>query len=128
MEAPVGSPPPRRVRMRGDLFHGHVPAGAVYVSRPAPGLSGSRYANRHRIGACRACGHEHDRAAAVLAYAEDLAADRDLVAAARGELAGRDLACWCPPEEACHADVLLAVVAGAQQLAGGRSALRRPKA
>lgn len=28
---------------------------------------------------------------------------------ARAELAGRDLACWCPPWEACHADVLLRI-------------------
>jgi hypothetical protein len=27
--------------------------------------------------------------------------------AIRTELAGRDLACWCPAEQACHADVLL---------------------
>jgi hypothetical protein len=27
----------------------------------------------------------------------------------RRELAGRDLACWCPPGEPCHADVLLAI-------------------
>lgn len=25
----------------------------------------------------------------------------------RAELAGRDLACWCPLDQACHADVLL---------------------
>lgn len=25
----------------------------------------------------------------------------------RAELAGHDLACWCPLEHACHADVLL---------------------
>lgn len=25
----------------------------------------------------------------------------------RRELAGRDLACWCPLDQACHADVLL---------------------
>lgn len=30
----------------------------------------------------------------------------------RGELAGRDLACWCPLGQPCHADVLLAVAAG----------------
>ncbi|WP_019732123.1 DUF4326 domain-containing protein [Mycobacterium avium] len=23
------------------------------------------------------------------------------------ELAGHDLACWCPPDQPCHADVLL---------------------
>ena len=27
-------------------------------------------------------------------------------------LAGHDLACWCPLDDACHADVLLAVAAG----------------
>lgn len=30
----------------------------------------------------------------------------------RAELAGRDLVCWCPLSEACHADVLLAVANG----------------
>ena len=28
------------------------------------------------------------------------------------ELAGRDLACWCRPEQACHADVLLKIANG----------------
>jgi hypothetical protein len=28
---------------------------------------------------------------------------------ARRELRGRDLACYCPLDEPCHADVLLAV-------------------
>lgn len=31
----------------------------------------------------------------------------------RRELAGKDLACWCPPGEPCHADVLLEVANGA---------------
>jgi hypothetical protein len=26
---------------------------------------------------------------------------------AKAELAGKDLACWCSPDDACHADVLL---------------------
>lgn len=26
-----------------------------------------------------------------------------------GELRGRDLSCWCPPDEPCHADVLLKI-------------------
>lgn len=33
----------------------------------------------------------------------------DLAEAARAELSGRDLMCWCPPGEPCHADVLLEV-------------------
>jgi hypothetical protein len=36
---------PRRVKVDGDLFHGQVPDGAVYVGRQAPGLRKSPYAN-----------------------------------------------------------------------------------
>lgn len=27
----------------------------------------------------------------------------------RQELGGKDLACWCPPDQPCHADVLLKI-------------------
>ena len=30
-------------------------------------------------------------------------------AEARAELAGKNLACWCPPDQPCHADVLLEI-------------------
>lgn len=30
----------------------------------------------------------------------------------RDELAGRDLACWCPIDQPCHADVLLEIANG----------------
>jgi len=114
---PVGGAPgagraPWRVRVTGDWFHGRVPAGAIYVGRAAPGLRASRFANPHRPGNCRSCGDLHaDREAAVAAYALDLAARPDLQAAAAEELAGADLACWCPPEVPCHADILLAIAA-----------------
>jgi Domain of unknown function (DUF4326) len=52
---------------------------------------------------------EHGRTEAVRLYREWLTAQPDLVAAARAELAGRDLACWRRLDEECHADVLLAV-------------------
>lgn len=48
-----------------------------------------------------------DNAAAVALYRGYLAERPDLVAAARAELAGKDLACWCASELPCHADVLL---------------------
>jgi hypothetical protein len=47
----------------------------------------------------------HTRADAVAAY--ELDGDLDLIAAARRDLAGRDLACWCPEGVPCHGDVLL---------------------
>jgi hypothetical protein len=101
-----------RVQVSGDWWHGQVPAGAVYVGRAAPGLPASRYANPHRVGpTCRACGCGHDPAGAVAAYAAHLDARPELVASARAELAGHDLACWCR-DGPCHADLLALVVAG----------------
>lgn len=110
IEVGSGMAGPVRVRVAGDLFHARVPAGAVYVGRQAPGLARSRFANPHRVGECRACGRPHDQADAVAAFASYLDSRPDLVAAARRELAGRDLACWCRPGVLCHADVLLARV------------------
>ncbi len=34
------------------------------------------------------------------------------VAEIRAELAGKDLACWCPIDQPCHADVLLEIANG----------------
>ncbi|TCC33880.1 DUF4326 domain-containing protein [Kribbella capetownensis] len=48
-------------------------------------------------------------AAAVAAYRGHLREHPELVAAARVELAGKRLACWCPLELPCHADVLAEV-------------------
>jgi hypothetical protein len=39
------------------------------------------------------------------------------VATIRAELAGRDLACWCPLDQPCHADVLLTIANPAVQVA-----------
>ena len=54
------------------------------------------------------------RAEAVRRYRDDLLAGRLDVTVddVRRELRGRDLACWCPLSEACHADVLLDVANG----------------
>jgi Domain of unknown function (DUF4326) len=107
---------PWRVRVTGDLWHGSIPAGAIYVGRGAPGLKASPFKNRHRVGACRChtAGHA-DKPSSIIAFARDLEDNPALVTAARRDLTGRDLACWCegPP---CHGDILLLVVAGADPL------------
>jgi hypothetical protein len=41
--------------------------------------------------------------------------EREVAVASLPELRGRDLACWCPLDEPCHADVLLEI-ANAQQV------------
>jgi hypothetical protein len=78
------------------------PEAAVVVARP------SRWGNPWVVG------RDGDAAACVDRYrrallAGELGFDVEDV---RRELAGRDLACWCPPGRPCHADVLLAVAAG----------------
>jgi hypothetical protein len=71
-----------------------MPAGAVYVGRP------SRWGNPFPVA-------EHGPAAAVELYRVWLLDRPAVLAAARAELAGRSLACWCPPGAPCHAEVLL---------------------
>jgi hypothetical protein len=98
------------VRVESDLFHARVPEGAVYVGRAAPGLPASPYANPYRAGI-------YGAATAVELYRAYLAARPRLAEAARLELAGRDLACWCKLPAAgepdhCHAAVLLELANG----------------
>jgi Domain of unknown function (DUF4326) len=106
---------PRRVRITGSLFRQEVPEGAVRVTRP------TRWGNPHLLSKpgkgkpCRLCGvAHHDRDEVIDLYHEFLRQNPELVAAARRDLAGKDLACWCSPDERCHADVLLAVAGGEQ--------------
>ncbi|RVX45743.1 uncharacterized protein DUF4326 [Nonomuraea polychroma] len=106
---------PRRVKVEGDMYHGRVPEGAIYVGRAAPGLKASPYNSPHSVRreGCRACGGRvHERSEVIELYRVHLREHPELVEQARRELAGKDLGCWCPADQPCHADVLLAVVAG----------------
>lgn len=49
---------------------------------------------------------------AVATYREYLAQQPELAAKARKNLAGKHLACWCGPDQPCHADVLLDIASG----------------
>lgn len=89
-----------------------MPVNTVYVGRP------TQWGNPFRVGSpnaddCMVCG---DRAEAVAKYRSELttfAADPCnsfvdcSVAGIREQLRGKDLACWCPLDQPCHADVLL---------------------
>jgi protein gp37 len=107
-DTPPSSRRPRGVRVAGDLFHGQVPAGAVYVGRAAPGLARSPYANPFRASesTLEARADAVDRYRAWIQHPSQ----RELLAAAHASLAGRDLACWCPLAGPCHRDVLLELV------------------
>ena len=79
-----------------------IPDDAVYVGRP------SRFGNPFVIG-------EHgDRAEVIEAHRRWLAETdegRAVAEAAREDLRGKDLVCYCHPE-ACHADTLLEIANG----------------
>ena len=99
---------PRRVKIEGDLFHPRVPAGAVAVTR----RPSSPWGNPHPIGKpCKRCGGAtHDRAEALRRYRVHLDENPELLARPRRELPGKNLACWCPLDEPCHAEILLSIV------------------
>jgi hypothetical protein len=98
-----------------------MPEGAVYVGRP------SRWGNPYSV--CDGCTPEQ----AVEQYRDLIGRvsrnptepallhdglgvwDRDIYANIRKHLAGRDLACWCPLDQPCHADVLLEIANGGEQ-------------
>jgi len=84
----------------------HLPPGVVVVTRP------TKWGNPHPLSM--------GRTEAVRRYREDLLGGRLRITVddVERELGGRDLACYCPLDEPCHADVLLDIA----------NRQRRPKA
>lgn len=74
-----------------------MPEGAIYVGRP------SRWGNPWTIADCGS------PELAVTSFRASMLAHPLNAVAARTELGGHDLACWCPLDQPCHADVLLQV-------------------
>ena len=77
-----------------------MPEGAVYVGRP------TKWGNPYAAGGVTILGMAfgpQTRADVVRMFAENvLLSNTEL-----SELRGKDLVCWCPLDEPCHADVLL---------------------
>lgn len=90
-----------------------MPKGAVVVARP------SKWGNPFRVGDT----YEdmnwltgewvelpiRDAATAVAVFRQSIGKGCTFEAEVRAELAGKDLACWCPLDQPCHADVLLEI-------------------
>ena len=131
-DAPHGGTPshelpgPCRVQRRSTAGW-RKPPGAVYVGRGskwgnpwAVVKAGSRGWATWRVD-CRQSGtpstsrwlhkatREDAQELAVQLFRNHLDRNPDLVVAARRELRGHDLMCWCPLDQPCHADVLLEI-------------------
>jgi hypothetical protein len=80
-----------------------MPPDTVRVSRPGP------WGNPFAVGGIdpQTGGVIANRARAVDLFEHAL--DPARAARARHELKGRNLACWCPLDEPCHADILLRI-------------------
>lgn len=106
----VAAPPVKPSRIQRRRTAGwRMPEGTVYVGRP------TRWGNPFPAG-------YFGREQSVQLYREwlagadhlgtaDAALRRRRILDGLPGLAGRDLACWCPPDQACHADVLLDLAA-----------------
>lgn len=102
---------PERVQLRR-VKGWRLPAGVVNVARP------TKWGNPYKAGtrpplwpASRPFGRTEAANAYLLMVAGGYEYRQDpglrIVREAIAELAGRDLACWCPLSARCHADVLL---------------------
>lgn len=83
--------------------HDFIPADSVYVGRP------SKWGNPFsHLSDTLAKFQVDTRAEAISSYRKWLMSQPELVALAKVELRGRDLVCWCSPDD-CHAEILLEV-------------------
>lgn len=113
---------PERIQLRRNKGW-RKPEGAIVVARPTKWGNPWRitYETNHSMPFGRGAVVYHTETDAVLGhvradsaahwavqgYRHDLT--DELIAAARAELRGHDLACWCPLSAPCHADVLLEI-------------------
>lgn len=104
---------PKRIQLRRTKGW-RKPEGAIVVARP------SRWGNPFTIAGAREAGYDGTdaelRAECVASFRQFLAGRyswsygepiRAHILSHVHELRGRDLACWCPLDQPCHADVLL---------------------
>jgi hypothetical protein len=96
-----------------------MPVGAVYVGRP------TKFGNPWQVGD-RIDGQRVTHRIAADWYRKNVTADSAMGRDAVAELRGKDLACWCPLDQPCHADVLLEIANA--PIAQDGEALRAPHA
>ena len=105
---------PKRIQRRRTKGW-RMPEGAVSVARPGKWGNPWRVESRDGDLCCvdsrnglvvKACGQQEALELCVAHYRAWMTPHTDTV---RAELRGKDLACWCPLDQPCHADVLLEI-------------------
>lgn len=108
---------PQRIQRRRQAGW-RMPTGAIYVGRP------TRWGNPYRIEKISSTGESRPAMYAVIGpdgiqvgepfhYIQDAKIfalqcyEKAAITWDLGDLRGKNLACWCPLDEPCHADVLL---------------------
>lgn len=93
---------PRRIQRKRGV---KLPPNTCYVGRP------TFYGNPFKVGVVPGLGGITPSAAVELyrTWLDCASSGRLRAAAARRVLRGKNLACWCPLDQPCHADVLLEI-------------------
>jgi len=103
---------PKRIKRRRTKGW-RMPEGAVYVGRP------SKWGNHYGVSGVTTAAKavemyldlidrvSHSTVNPLMLHDGLGVWDRDIYANIRRDLAGRDLVCWCPLDQPCHADLLL---------------------
>lgn len=115
--------PPQRIQLRRSKGW-RMPANTVKVDRT------KKWGNPFKVGQRNPCGTiTKDQRHAWQLYLGFAPTNDKLVEAARAELRGKNLACWCakdnPYEDICHAAVLLKIANAPASLEEGRN--QRPE-
>ena len=84
---------PKRIRLSRKKGW-RLPAGTVNVARPG------RWGNGYSVD-------KYGRELAVIYHRRKLEAQIAICGLDLSELRGKDVACWCKPDELCHGDTLL---------------------
>ena len=91
-----------------NIRHGGVPEGAVYVGRAMRNHSNPDVRKGSKFGNPFPASRE-GRGSAIQLFEEWFFKQPQLMADAVAELKGKDLVCWCAPDN-CHAEVLMGFV------------------
>ena len=89
-----------------------MPEGVVYVGRPTKWGNPFRVGEPYRLTTRPDVGRVVGSRQEAVNLFRDIARTPEELAEIRAELRGRDLACWCPLDQPCHADVLLELANG----------------